>query len=201
MNGSLVIENAFKRFGGIQAVGGVDLTVPAGTVCAIVGDNGAGKTTLFNLVSGVLAPDRGRIFWNANRIDGLPEWRIARKGVGRLYQEIRVFPRLSLLDNVMAGFPHQPGESLWNLLIHPRRVWKAEHALKDKALQLLDFVGLSNDVNCWAETLSLGQQKLLAIARLLAANARLLLLDEPTAGIASAVARRVLEVICELRDE
>lgn len=198
---TIACQDLTKAFGGLRAVDGVDADFEAGKVTALIGPNGAGKTTLFHLMTGFLRPDAGQVLYQGRRIDGLPPWRIARMGIGRLFQDVRVFARLSALDNVQIAFRRQPSESplgavLWNLLARDR-----EAALIEEARRLLSFVGLLEYERTPAEDLSYGQQKLLAIARLLAMGSDVLLLDEPTAGVQPTMVRQILDLIRRLAHE
>ncbi len=193
--------NLTKTFGGLKAVDDVSVTFEAGKVTALIGPNGAGKTTLFHLISGFLRPDSGQIFYRGRRIDGLPPWRIAQMGIGRLFQDVRVFGKLSALDNVRVAFRKQSGENpLWTV-VRRLKVNREEQTFTEEAKRLLQFVGLSELENALAEDLSYGQQKLLTIARLLAAGADVFLLDEPTAGVNPEMVRSLLSLIRRLAEE
>lgn len=195
---TLELEKVSKSFGGLRAVNDVSATFEAGRITALIGPNGAGKTTLFHLIGGVLRPDAGLIRYKGRRIDGLPPWRIARYGIGRLFQDVRVFNKLTALENVLSAFPHQLGENpLWSLVLRPKVV-QQERQLTHQARQLLQFVGLHDHADAPAESLSYGQQKLLAIARLLAARADALLLDEPTAGVNPEMVKEILALLRQL---
>lgn len=209
------IENLNKRFGGLVALDDVSLDFPAGTVTAIIGPNGAGKTTLFNIIAGFLSPDSGAVMLMPSEnnsasapdrqkekeqynILGLPPYEIARRGVGVLFQDIRIFEKLSTLQNVAVGAQNQPGENPLNSLFRPGLVAKREKEVMEKARQHLEYVGLSDKSHLWAEQLSYGQQKLMAIARLLACDAKVLLLDEPTSGVHPDMIDRLLMLIEQL---
>jgi ABC-type branched-subunit amino acid transport system ATPase component len=200
MKPTLVIENVSKRFDGVAALENVSLVCEPGRITGLVGPNGAGKTTLFHLATGFLRPDRGRILYNGTRLDRCSPWRIARLGVGRLFQDVRVFPRLSVLDNVRVAGRSQPGENPLRALLEPGRVRAAEQQNTEAAREWLAFVGLSDIAERPAEQLSYGQQKLLALARLLAGDATLLLLDEPTAGVSPPMVAQILDCLRRLRD-
>lgn len=195
---TLELEKVSKSFGGLRAVNDVSATFEAGRITALIGPNGAGKTTLFHLIGGVLRPDTGIIRYKGRRIDGLSPWRVARYGIGRLFQDVRVFNKLTALENVLSAFPHQLGENpLWSLVLRPKVV-QQERQLTHQARQLLQFVGLHEHADAPAESLSYGQQKLLAIARLLAARADALLLDEPTAGVNPEMVKEILALLRQL---
>lgn len=190
-----------KAFGGIRAVDGVTAQFEVGKVTALIGPNGAGKTTLFQLISGTLRPDAGEVRYHGSRISGLSSWEIALGGVGRLFQDVRVFANLSVLENVLVGFRSQTGEKPLAALLARRRIAQEEQKNAIEARRLLEFVGLDSDWRTPAEQLSFGQQKLLAMARLLAAGAGVFLLDEPTAGVSSMLVKRLLGLIRHLVKE
>lgn len=204
----LIIENVRKTYGGLVALDNVSLVCREGGMTAIVGGNGAGKTTLFSIIAGLQKPDSGRVSLT-NCIAGaspveltrLPAYKTAARGVGMLFQSVRVFERLSAIDNVLVGFPAQPGEKILKALWGAEDVRRKESDLQKEAKRLLDYVGLATDAATPAGLLSFGQQKLLAIARLLAAGARVLLFDEPTAGIHPAMAERILALMERLAKE
>lgn len=197
----LELVDISKSFDGIKAVDSVFLDFSSNKITALIGPNGAGKTTVFNLISGFLRPERGSIKLKGREITDLPPFRIARTGIGRLFQDVRIFKEMSVLDNVMAAFNGQNGEMWWVPLINPFKVRKQEKALVQRADQLLRFVGLLEKRDDLAESLSYGQQKLLSIARLLASDAEILLLDEPTAGVSPAMVPQLLDLIRSLRDQ
>jgi branched-chain amino acid transport system ATP-binding protein len=174
----LRIEGLAKRFGGLEALGGVDLSVARGDFRAIIGPNGAGKSTFFNTMTGLLRPDAGRVIFEGRDVTGEPPHLLARRGVGRTFQITSVFRDLSALENLQVS-----------LLAHARRSWsiwpKAGSLHAGRARELLDLVGLSANAQRIAGTLSHGDQKRLELAIVLAGEPRLLLLDEPTAGMAA----------------
>ena len=190
-----------KSFGGLRAVDEVDISFEAGEITALIGPNGAGKTTLFHLITGMISPDSGRILYKGKEIQGKPPWEIARQGIGRLFQDVRVFPHLTVLENVLAAFKHQPGENPWWALLRRKNVMKVEHSILEKARYWLNFVGLSELEQHSGEALSFGQQKLLSLARLLANEAEVLLLDEPTAGVNPEMVKKLLALIQRLAQE
>lgn len=189
-----------KTFGGVVAVQDVSLTVSDGKITSLIGPNGAGKTTLFNLISGFLKPDKGEISYNGRRIDGLSPWEIARRGIGRLFQDVRVFDKLSVLENVVLA-QSNPGENPIRALFQRQKTRRGEKENIKAAEGWLEFVGLSDKQNTLAENLSYGQQKLLAIARLLAGKFDFFLLDEPTAGVNPAMVKPILGLIRRLSSE
>jgi branched-chain amino acid transport system ATP-binding protein len=174
----LRVESLVKRFGGLVALGGVDLAVEAGEFRAIIGPNGAGKSTFFNTMTGLLRPDSGRVAFEGRDITGEPPHRVARRGVARTFQITSVFHDLSALENVQVA-----------LLVHARRSWsmwsRARALGADRARDLLALVGLAASATKPAGTLAHGDQKRLELAIALAGEPRLLFLDEPTAGMAA----------------
>jgi len=201
MNGDLTLEDLSKSFGGLKAVDDVSLSFGAGRVTSLIGPNGAGKTTIFNLITGFLRPDEGTISYHGTRLSGLRPWQVAQRGIGRLFQEVRVFNRLSALDNVLAAGRRQPGENPFASIFSRKRTLKAEEENREKARKWLQYVGLAEQEQSLAEDLSYGQQKLLAIARLLNNEAETLLLDEPTAGVHPQMVRSLLDLIRRLARE
>ena len=174
----LRVEGLAKRFGGLEALGGMDLSVAQGDFRAIIGPNGAGKSTFFNTMTGLLRPDAGRVVFEGRDVTGEPPHRLARRGVGRTFQITSVFHDLSALENLQVA-----------LLAHARRSWsvwpKARPLYAARARELLALVGLATSAERLAGTLSHGDQKRLELAIALAGEPRLLLLDEPTAGMAA----------------
>ena len=194
----LQLENLSKRFGGLAAVADLSFGVKSGTITSLIGGNGAGKTTVFNLITGYLAPDAGRIFFRGSRIDGMPPHKIARTGISRAFQEGRLFNRLSALDNVLTAIPGQRGESILRALAGGRAL-KAEAGLNDaRGRAVLRDLTLSGHADALAERMSYGQQKLLGLGRLLATEGQFLLLDEPTAGLSPALVGEFTERIRSL---
>jgi ABC-type branched-subunit amino acid transport system ATPase component len=194
----LELKNVSKSFGGVKAVDNVSIGFMPNTITGLIGPNGAGKTTLFNLISGLLRLDEGQIFYKNKRIDTLKPHQRSNLGIGRLFQDVRVFNKLTCLENILIALPNQPGEKVYETIFKQITIKKAEAENIIKAEELLDFVGLIDKRDSLAENLSFGQQKLLAIARLLIMNAELLLLDEPTAGVHPQLINKILELIKNL---
>jgi ABC-type branched-subunit amino acid transport system ATPase component len=183
----LRIETLSKSFGGLRAVSDLSFDVAAGTITSLIGGNGAGKTTAFNLITGNIAPDAGRITFRGTRVDGLPPHKVARAGIARGFQELRLFNRLTALDNVETAVPRQLGEGIIRSLIGGRRMRAERLATRAHATALLGELTIAEHAAALAERLSYGQQKLVALARLVAAEGELLLLDEPTSGLSPAM--------------
>ncbi|WP_158931493.1 ABC transporter ATP-binding protein [Acidisphaera sp. S103] len=175
----LELEAVSRRFGGVQAVDGVDLAIARGELLGIIGPNGAGKTTLFNLISGFVRPSSGRIRFKGRRIDGKAAHRIAHFGISRTFQNLRVFPNLTVFDNVAAGAIGALGFPAWRAFIGGNRTT----AITQRTWQALERVGLAGHATDAVTTLPYGRRKYLEIARALATEPELLILDEPAAGL------------------
>jgi len=196
----LLLHRVTKRFGGVSAVNSVSLEFVEGKIAALIGPNGAGKTTVFNLIGGQLNLTHGQIFYDDVEISNKLPWQIANLGVGRIFQDGRVFQKLSVLDNMMVAFPKQKGENaLWSLFARGI-VRRQEKVLNQRAYWLLETFGLLNSTHRLAAELSYGEQKLLAIARLMASQPKVLLLDEPTAGVTPRTAEKILRILRQEAD-
>jgi branched-chain amino acid transport system ATP-binding protein len=179
----LTIDNLSKSFGGLQALDGVSFAVDSGPIQALIGPNGAGKTTCFNLISGVLPPSSGSIRFLDQDISHLPPHRIARLGLARTFQNIQLFSGLSVLENVLVGQHIHLHGNIFATMLNLPRIRRQERQSADYAMELLDFVGLAAKGDWAADSLAYGEQRRLEIARALALKPRLLLLDEPAAGM------------------
>jgi ABC-type branched-subunit amino acid transport system ATPase component/ABC-type branched-subunit amino acid transport system permease subunit len=185
----LELREVHKAFGGLRAVDGVDLAVPAGSITALIGPNGSGKTTLFNLITGNMKADTGQIWFGGERIDGLAPWQRAHRGLGRTFQVTRLFPSMTVLENVVAPLPgFAPGVLASGAV--------AGHEA-DRARELLSFVGLERFAGQRAGALSYGQQKLVELAQVLMLSPAMVLLDEPAGGINPGLVDRMVEIIRE----
>lgn len=193
---ALITKRLTKRFGGLTAVNSVDLAFRRGNVTALIGPNGAGKTTVFELICGELKPDGGRVSFFGEDITGLASWAVARKGLGRLFQDVRVFEDLTVMDNILIAQQKPNEESLLSSL-RPFSRGSGDDA-REEAMKWLRFVGLEGHVRSLAGELSFGQQKLLALARLLVGGYRFMLLDEPTAGLHPEMIAKVMELLSTL---
>ena len=193
----LEVSAVDKRFGGMHALRDLSFGLEAGKVTALIGPNGAGKTTAFNVMSGFLRPDRGAVCYRGQPIHALPPHRIVRLGIGRSFQDVRVFGRLTALQNVMVACQDQPNESPLRALVGGGG---GTHEQRNRArgLECLAFVGLAAQADELADSLSYGQQKRLTIARLLAAGCEVLLLDEPASGLDPGAVEGLLELIRRL---
>jgi len=194
----LKVDNVTRRFGGLAAVDEVSFEIAPGMVSAIIGPNGAGKTTLFNLISGFLPPTAGRIVFEGQDITALAPHRIAARGIVRTFQLVQLFPDLTALQNVEAGCHLRGKGGLWAALARTPAARRELGAAASAARELLAFVGLQGRENVPAGALTYGQQRLLEVARAMAANPKLLLLDEPAAGLNAVETEHLAEVIRSL---
>jgi branched-chain amino acid transport system ATP-binding protein len=190
----LRVESLSKAFDGFSAVSDANLTVKPGEIVAVIGPNGAGKTTLFNLISGIIPPDSGRVFFNGDDITGLPPHKICRKGLSRSFQVVNVFQRLTVFENVQVA-----------VLSRERRTWNcftpASSLMLDETNRILENVGLLEKRNRTTALLSHGDRKVLEIAMALGGNPRFLILDEPTAGMAPEETARCITLIKEISEK
>ncbi len=197
----LVVDGVSKTFGGLRAVADASFSVKTGSVTALIGPNGAGKTTMFDLISGVTRPDAGSVRLLDRRIDGMASHNITHRGLARTFQLTRVFAGLTVLDNMLLANPHQPGEHLLGLLLQAGRARTSEQSAKKRAVELLKVFGLDAKVGDYAGNLSGGQRKLLEAARILMTEPKIVLLDEPMAGVNPTLGHRLLDHIETLRRE
>jgi neutral amino acid transport system ATP-binding protein len=182
-----------KNFGGIKAVEEANIQVIKGSITGLIGPNGAGKTTLFNLLSNFIHPDKGRVMFDCEPIHQLKSYQIAQQGLVRTFQVARVLSKLSVLENMLLGAQKQTGENFWQVQLQPHVILKEEKQLKQRAMFLLESVGLEKKASDYAGGLSGGQRKLLEIGRALMTNPKLILLDEPAAGVNP----RLIDEICD----
>ena len=194
------VKNLCKEFDGVKAVDGISFDLRRGCITALIGPNGAGKTTVFNLVTGFLGLDGGSIFINGRDTTSLSPYKIAQYGVGRTFQNIRLFSQMSALENVMLALKYDKGESLWAALLQSPTMRREDENNKGRAEELLKNVGLLDKKDELAENLSHGQRKLLEAARALALEPDLLLLDEPMAGLFPGMIRAMKQILRKLRD-
>ncbi len=197
----LTVENVSKAFGGLQAVDRADLEVAEGSITGLIGPNGAGKTTLFNLVSGFIKPDSGRITFQGERIDGLPPHQVFRRGLVRTFQIPRELGGMTVVENLMLVPGEQAGESLWNAWFMPWRVSDQEDANFTKAEDVLRFLNLHHLRDEYALNLSGGQKKLLELGRTLMCDPKMIMLVEPAAGVNRTLMRDIVNDIKRLRVE
>ena len=194
----LSVEKLGIDFGGLRAVDEVDFTVPAGQIVSVIGPNGAGKTTLFNMISGIYRPARGRVMLDGRDVTGTPTHRLARMGLSRTFQNLQVFLQMTVLENVMAGRHLSEGVHVATDLLGLPASRRRNRASRAEAMRLLERVGLDRGAHREASSLSYGGLKRLEIARALATEPRLLLLDEPAAGCNAVETEEVDRLIVEI---
>ena len=197
----LEADEIVKQFDGVRAVNGATMRVGERSITALIGPNGAGKTTFFNVITGFYRPDGGRAVFGGREIQGRPPYLVARMGMVRTFQITKALAAMPVIDNMMLAAPDQPGERLLNVVVRPRAWRRREREVYDQAMELLDVFNLARLADEYAGTLSGGQRKLLELARALMARPRLLLLDEPMAGINPTLGRRLLDHMQRLRAE
>jgi len=197
----LVARGITKRFGGLVAVNSVDFTIEERTIASLIGPNGAGKTTFFNMIAGLYVPSSGKILFQGTEITGRKPHTITRLGIARTFQNIRLFGSMSALDNVLVGMHSRLTATPLDAVLRTRHFYREEARAKEKAMDLLRFVGLANKHEEWARSLAYGDQRRLEVARALGADPRLLLLDEPTAGMNAQETASLTRLISRLRDE
>ena len=199
MSALLSLEKVTMQFGGLKAVCDLDLTIGSGELVGLIGPNGAGKTTVFNVITGVYAPTRGDVRFGGASIAGRKSNRIACAGITRTFQNIRLFTRLTCLDNVaVAAHPHRTA-GLWDAVFATPRFERDEAALQRQAMEMLEVLGLGEYADARATELPYGQQRRLEIARALAGRPKLLLLDEPAAGLNPQESEELMHLIQEIR--
>ncbi|PWS34054.1 ABC transporter ATP-binding protein [Falsiroseomonas bella] len=197
----LEVRGLVRRFGGVVALDGLDLAVRRGTVTALIGPNGAGKSTAFQCISGVIRPDGGNVIFDGQDITGARPDRVTRAGLVRSFQIARGIPRLTVLENLLLYGQHQPGESLAVALLATQAMRRREEELRARAEAIAARLNLSRVLDNQAAALSGGQKKLLEIGRALMAEPKLLLLDEPVAGVNPTLAAEIARHIAHLREE
>lgn len=182
-----------KNFGGIKAVDNAEIQVLSGSITGLIGPNGAGKTTLFNLLSNFIRPDKGRVTFDGEPIQQLPPYQIAQMGMVRTFQVARTLSRLSVLENMLLAAQKQTGENFWQVQFQQHKIAQEQKVLRERALFLLESVGLAHKAYDYAGGLSGGQRKLLEMGRALMTEPKLILLDEPAAGVNP----RLIDEICD----
>ena len=194
----LEVRNVSKRFGGLQALARVNLTLEDGVIASLIGPNGAGKTTLFNTLTGLYRPDEGEIHFLDRSLVGLKPEKITSAGISRTFQNIRLFSHMTVLENVLVGMHLRLGASLSEILLCTKNFRRREAEARSRALDLINLAGLTGKEHEWAHGLSYGDQRRLEIARALAAEPKLLLLDEPSAGMNTTEARSLMALFRDL---
>jgi branched-chain amino acid transport system ATP-binding protein len=202
MSGVLLETHALrKEFGGLVANHDVDFVVPEGSIVSLIGPNGAGKTTFFNMLTGVYKPTAGRVFFAGEDMTGKPPHAYTQRGIGRTFQNIRLFQNMTALENVLVGMHTRLKGNLFEAILRTPRVRREETAARDRARELLDFCGLHRRAEIVGRNLSYGDQRRLEVARALATQPKLLLLDEPTAGMNPQETAEFTEFVAVLRAE
>ena len=196
----LTMEGVTQRFGGLTAVDALDFRIEAGSIVAMIGPNGAGKSTAFNLITGIYTPCAGRIAFDGTDITGWVTSRIAALGIARTFQNIRLFGFMSAIDNVLTGEHARLHANLVDSLLHTPRQRTEEAAARERALAMLAFVGLEGEAESYARNLAYGVQRRLEIGRALASEPKLLLLDEPAAGMNPSEKRDLVALIRKIRE-
>jgi len=201
MSSILEVRDLSRHFGGLKAVEGVSLHIEQGSISALIGPNGAGKTTFFNCLTGIYQPTAGNVVFQGEDTGGLKPHQVTRKGIGRTFQNIRLFAEMTALENVMVGGDGWSKSGIIGALLRDRKTLEEERGLASFGWELLDFVGLSGKEEIWARELPYGDQRRLEIARALATKPRLLLLDEPAAGMNPVETDSLMELIRKIRKE
>lgn len=196
----LAVNNVSKHFGGISALNQMSFTVNPGRIKGLIGPNGAGKTTLFNLITGIYRVSSGEIRFNDQSLNRMPPYQITRAGIARTFQNVRLFTNLSVLGNVMVGNHLHLKAGIISTALNLPSTIKEEHQYQNQARKLLEFVDLADYADYTAAALPFGRQRLLEIARALATNPRLILLDEPAAGLSTTERFFLLKLIKAIRD-
>lgn len=194
------LDGLSKQFGGLKAVSELDCDIVQGKVTGLIGPNGSGKTTTLNMISGFLTPSSGKIIFNGKDISGLSMSMISRMGIARTFQQIRLFPQLTCFQNVMVARQYRDAEPWWRPILMPRRNEMMAKDSRKKVLELLDFVGIYQHRDLQAKNLAYGEQRKLEIARALATEPNVLLLDEPVAGMNPTEAETVVSLLRRLRE-
>ncbi len=196
----LQVELLHKSFGGLQAVDGVSFSLKQGMIKAVIGPNGAGKTTLFNLIAGMLTPTSGQILFHGKAIQGMPPFRVAEMGIARTFQNIKMFTGMTALENVMLGRHVQSHSGFIASMLRTSGCRAEERAIRKKSLELLDFLGIAESAETLATNLAFGQQRAVELARALALEPSLLLLDEPAAGLNIYETAEIARLIVRIRE-
>jgi ABC-type branched-subunit amino acid transport system ATPase component len=196
----LTVQHVSKSFGGIHAVQDCTFDVMPGMITGLIGPNGAGKTTIFNLITGFLRADAGSIRLHGKELRGLAPQRVQAEGVARTFQHLRLWGKMTVLENILLGCNTRSGENVLTLFLQPARVKAEEAAAHAKAMEVLEFFGLSTRASELAEDLAYPEQKLLSMARIFATDAQVLLLDEPTSGLDTDSLKRIVPMVRRLTE-
>ncbi len=194
-------QHVTKRFGGLTAVNDVSLQVPESSIISVIGPNGAGKTTFFNIVTGIYKPDEGTILFDGTSLVGLRPDQIAARGITRTFQNIRLFNNMTVIENVLVGMHPRLNSSIWQIVLRAGGFKQEERRATERALELLQFVNLAHRANDLSRGLAYGEQRRLEIARAMASNPKMILLDEPAAGMNPQETEEATDLIRRLRDD
>ncbi|MCP4969908.1 MAG: ABC transporter ATP-binding protein [Arcobacter sp.] len=197
----LEVCNITKKFGGVTAIKDTSFSVKSKEIYGLIGPNGAGKTTMFNIITGNYEPTEGSIKFHGQRIDGIKPYKIVHRGIARTFQNIRLFKSMTVLDNVLIGFDYQATYTYFEAILRLPRYFKEERRVRQRAFEIMKVLGIDEFSNELATSLSYGQQRKVEIARALAANPQLLLLDEPAAGMNPQETKELAELFFKIRDE
>ncbi|TML32921.1 MAG: ABC transporter ATP-binding protein [Actinobacteria bacterium] len=197
----LVAMSVRKEFGGLLAVNDLDFAIPQRAIVSLIGPNGAGKTTFFNMLTGLYKPTAGAVIFDGHDVTGKPPHTITKAGIGRTFQNIRLFPQMTALENVLVGMHSRLKGGILGSIFGTPRVRREEREASEKARELLSFAGLRRVDHELAESLSYGDQRRLEVARALATEPKLLLLDEPTAGMNPQETVAFLDFVSKLREQ
>jgi branched-chain amino acid transport system ATP-binding protein len=197
----LVASNVRKEFGGLVAVNDVDFAIPQGSIVSLIGPNGAGKTTFFNMLTGLYKPTAGELVFDGTDVTGKPPHAITQLGIGRTFQNIRLFQQMTALENVLVGMHSRLKGGIVRSVLHTPGLMRQERQAAERARELLRFCSLTGSADAWARNLSYGDQRRLEVARALATEPKLLLLDEPTAGMNPQETAAFTDFVAKLRNE
>ena len=197
----LRVDNITMQFGGVRAIDNLSFSVNKGSIYGLIGPNGAGKTTIFNIITGNLKPTKGKVFLEGEDITGIKPNKVVFKGIARTFQNIRLFKSMSVLENILIGFDAAAKYSYFEAILRFPRFFKYEKEIKEKAYELMEIFNITEFANLNANALSYGNQRKVEIARAMATNPKLLLLDEPAAGMNPKETAELSEIVHKIKDE
>lgn len=197
----LAVKDLSKSFNGVKALDNLRFEVTEDIITALIGPNGAGKTTFFNIITGFLEPNQGEVYFNGKPIANLPPHKVARMGIGRTFQNIRLCPTMNVLENVMLALKYKTGDKLFPAILRTPTMLREDKELRELALTYLEMVDMANKRDSSGANLSHGQKRLVEIARALALKPKLLLLDEPMSGLFPGMIEKVLELMRQLSEK
>ena len=196
----LSVRGIGKRFGGLQAVNDLSFDVATGSIKALIGPNGAGKTTIFNLISGFLPPDSGEIVFGGAEIQGMSSCEVATRGMVRTFQHIRLFPKMTVLENIMVGRHIHSRAGFFAGMLNLPFTWREERRIQEKSVEIMEMLGIDGHAGTEATSLAYGQQRVVEVGRALACEPKLLLLDEPAAGLNMRETNEMGRLISKIRE-